>query len=190
MADEENQVDDIDESVEKPPRGSRLVMVLLIVVGLLLLAFGLAAGYIVGQANAPYGIASADSDVDPDASDEAASEDEEELDDEETEEQGEALYISLRPQFTVNFHDGQKERYLMASIDLMARDQEIIDQIEKDMPVVRYQILRVLGRQDGSLFKEGGKDLLLSQILEVIQTIIDSPAGSVEAVYLTSFVVQ
>jgi len=216
MPDEETQVDELDEleeldqSKEKSPARNWLVIGLVACVGSLLLALGLAAGYIVGQVNQPQVMVGADGQVylaagdqvDKEAEAEAAAEAEAEAEAEATaeaeaeavakaeEELGEAIYLSLRPEFTVNFFDGKKERYLMASIDLMARNQEIIDLIEKDKPVVRYQILRVLGRQDATLFEEGGKDQMLGQILEAVQGVIDSPAGEVEAVYLTSFVVQ
>ena len=193
MADEEI-VEETDEETEtRQPAGNRLVIMLVACVGLLLLALGLAAGYIVGQMNSPQLMAGVAGQV-IDGSAEAAGDnagDEGSVDeDEEEEELAEAIYTTLRPEFTVNFHDGKKERYLMASIDLMARDQDIIDLVDKDMPVVRYQILRVLSRQDRTLFDEGGKDRLMGEILAAVQGVIDSPAGEVEAVYLTSFVVQ
>lgn len=189
MAEENIDEEPIEESPEKKPPKNRLVMFLVVCVGLLLLAFGLAAGYIIGQANSPRMLAgdplvTGNGNIEETAEEEAAEEPVEE------EELAEAIYKSLRPEFTVNFHDGQKERYLMASIEVMARNQEVLDRVDQDMPVVRYQILRVLGRQDQTLFEEGGKDRLLTQILEAVQGVVDSPAGNVEAVYLTSFVVQ
>lgn len=191
MPDKETPVDELDEpDKSKKSRIARpsLLVFLVACVAFLLLALGLAAGYIVGQANSlqftrvENGVTS--SEVDAPVEDDADREPEEE------EILADAIYYGLRPEFTVNFHDGQKERYLMVSMDVMARDQEIIDRVERDLPVVRYQILRVLGRQDSSLFEENGKDKLVTDILSTIQGIVDLPTGTVEAVYLTSFVVQ
>ncbi len=186
MADEEAQVEEGQPADKKSGGRNWLVIVLSAFVGVLLLAFGLAAGYIYGQMSAPkvpmpsQSEALADGAEGTEVAGESGSD----------EEQSEAIFKSLKPEFTVNFHDGQKERYLMAAVDVMARSQEVIDLVDKNMPVVRYQILRVLGRQDSSLFEEGGKDQLLTEVLAAIREVIDSPAGNIEAVYLTSFVVQ
>lgn len=191
MPDKETPVDELDEpDKSKKSRIARpsLLVFLVTCVAFLLLALGLAAGYIVGQANSPQfthvenGVTSSEVD--------ALVEDDADREPEEEEILADAIYYGLRPEFTVNFHDGQKERYLMVSMDVMARDQAIIDRIKRDLPVVRYQILRVLGRQDSTLFEENGKDKLVTDLLSAIQAIVDLPTGTVEAVYLTSFVVQ
>jgi len=188
MADEETDKGDKDSLDGAKPKSSKLVLFLSVVVCLLLLAFGLAAGYIVGQTTAPpVVIASAEGvadgatgELDGDGSEVAV----------EGEEQAEAIFLSLRPEFTVNFRDGEKERYLMAALDVMARNKAVIKEVEKNMPVVRYQVLRVFGRQNKSIMEETGKDKLVADILAAIQEVVKSPEGKVEAVYFTSFVVQ
>jgi flagellar basal body-associated protein FliL len=186
MADDETQVEDGQSGDKKPAGRNWLVIALSAFVGVLLLALGLAAGYIFGQMSAPPVAMASQSEAPVDGADGVEVGDESSSD----QELSEAIFKSLRPEFTVNFHDGQKERYLMAAIDVMARSQDVIDLVDKNMPVVRYQVLRVLGRQDATLFEEDGKDQLLTEVLAAIQKVIDSPAGNVEAVYLTSFVVQ
>ncbi|MBV1961494.1 MAG: flagellar basal body-associated FliL family protein [Immundisolibacteraceae bacterium] len=195
MADEETDLDEIDPLEEVKPKGSKLVLFLSVCVGLLLLAFGLAAGYIVGQSTAPaVMVAGVDGGVETAAAglfgDEVEEEAEEEEVEEETEELADAIFLSLRPEFTVNFSDGAKERYLMAALDVMARNKAVIEEVEKNMPVVRYQVLRVFGRQTNSVMDESGKDQLIADILAAIQEVVKSPEGKVEAVYFTSFVIQ
>ena len=196
MADEETELDEIEELEGAKPKGSKLVLFLSVCVGLLLLAFGLAAGYIIGQTTAPpIMVAGIDGATggDPgglfgEAAEDAEAEEAEE--EEEPEELADAIFLSLRPDFTVNFSDGAKERYLMAALDVMARNKAVIDEVEKNMPVVRYQVLRVFGRQNKSILDESGKDQLVEDILAAIQEVVKSPEGKVEAVYFTSFVIQ
>ena len=78
----------------------------------------------------------------------------------------------------------------MAALDVMARNKMVIEEVEKNMPVVRYQVLRVFGRQNKSVMDEKGKDQLIADILAAIQEVVKSPEGKVEAVYFTSFVIQ
>ena len=195
MADEETDLEDIDQPQEVKPKGSKLVLFLSVCVGLLLLAFGLAAGYIVGQSTAPQVmVAGVDGMMVPAASglfgDDSQEEEEAEEVVEEAEELADAIFLSLRPEFTVNFKDGVKERYLMAALDVMARNKAVIKEVEKNTPVVRYQVLRVFGRQTNSVMDESGKDQLVEDILAAIQEVVKSPEGKVEAVYFTSFVIQ
>ncbi len=194
MADEETDLDEIDQPEEGKPKGSKLVLFLSVCVGLLLLAFGLAAGYIIGQTTAPpMMVAGVDSSVDGAAGGLFGDDSEEEAEEEpeeEPEELADAIFLSLRPEFTVNFSDGVKERYLMAALDVMARDKSVIQEVEKNMPVVRYQVLRVFGRQNKSIMDESGKDQLIADILAAIQEVVKTPEGKVEAVYFTSFVIQ
>ncbi|MBL4621982.1 MAG: flagellar basal body-associated FliL family protein [Immundisolibacteraceae bacterium] len=195
MADEETDLEDIDQPQEVKPKGSKLVLFLSVCVGLLLLAFGLAAGYIVGQSTAPQVmVAGVDGMMVPAASglfgDDSQEEEEAEEVVEEAEELADAIFLSLRAEFTVNFKDGVKERYLMAALDVMARNKAVIEEVEKNMPVVRYQVLRVFGRQTNSVMDESGKDQLVEDILAAIQEVVKSPEGKVEAVYFTSFVIQ
>ncbi len=192
MADDTTDLEQ-EELPQKKTRSINLVMFLTIVIALLMLAFGLAAGYIVGQTTAlsAAGAGAAEvSEQDAEQTAEDAAEAAEADSAEAIEAQGEAIYYSLRPEFVANFHDGSKERYLMANIDVMARDKAIIDAVEKNQPMIRYQILRVFGRQGIELMQEDGKDRLVEQVLSAVQESIKVPEGTVESVFFTSFVIQ
>ncbi|HAC34239.1 MAG TPA: hypothetical protein DCF45_06955 [Gammaproteobacteria bacterium] len=192
MADDTTDLEQ-EELPEKKSRSISLVMLLTIVIALLMLAFGLAAGYIVGQTTAISMVGTGTAEVSEQDGEQAAAEAAEEVEADAAatiEAQGEAIYYSLRPEFVANFHDGNKERYLMANIDVMARDKAIIDAVEKNLPMIRYQILRVFGRQGVELMQEDGKDRLVEQVLAAVQESIKVPEGTVESIFFTSFVIQ
>ena len=192
MADDTTDLEQ-EELPEKKSRSISLVMLLTIVIALLMLAFGLAAGYIVGQTTAISMVGTGTAEVSEQDGEQAAAEAAEEVEADAAatiEAQGEAIYYSLRPEFVANFHDGNKERYLTANIDVMARDKAIVDAVEKNLPMIRYQILRVFGRQGVELMQEDGKDRLVEQVLAAVQESIKVPEGTVESIFFTSFVIQ
>ena len=102
-----------------------------------------------------------------------------------------AIFYTLRPEFTANFDDGTGMHYLQLSLDVMARDQEVIDEVQAQAPKLRYEILKVIGRQDAAIYTQAGKDAMLADILDALRQNVRTPDGkTVEAVYYTSLVVQ
>lgn len=102
----------------------------------------------------------------------------------------EAVFLTLRPDFTANFNDGEAMRFMQLGLDVMARDEVILKEVEKFMPKVRYEILKILSRQNNAVYSPEGKDALLADILAKLREIITTDVGTVEDVYYTSFLIQ
>jgi len=104
-----------------------------------------------------------------------------------------AEYLPLET-MVVNFTDAKLARYLQVDIQLMAYDPEVLKLAEENMPVIRNDILVLLGSQSyEQMSTREGKEKLRQQILEAVNGILTQQAGAekgVEAVYFTNFVMQ
>jgi flagellar protein FliL len=104
------------------------------------------------------------------------------------------LYLPLDPPFVVNFQADQLVRFLQVSVEVMSRDQKTLDLLKNNDPVVRNDLLILLGNQKYTeLSTPAGKEQLRTDALMAIRKDLAQAGGdpkSVEAVYFTSFVMQ
>jgi flagellar FliL protein len=107
---------------------------------------------------------------------------------------GPALYVALDPPFVVNFEAEQLVRFLQVTVQLMSRDPATVDLIKANDPVVRNDLLLLLGNQSyATISSREGKEKLRLQSLEAVRKVVVAAGGKadqVEAVYFTSFVMQ
>ena len=106
----------------------------------------------------------------------------------------EALYHGIHPPLLVNFVDERgKGRFLQVSLEVMSRDQRVIDQIKNHLPVIRNNLILAYGDVDYALVTtREGKAQMLEEALMEINAILEEETGKagVEAVYFTNVVVQ
>lgn len=105
----------------------------------------------------------------------------------------EAHYLTLDPSFIVNLPDRGKQRFLQASVTLMARTSTALFRIEQNMPVIRHTITNVLSAQTiSSIQSPGGIEQVRSQALDQINTVLTAELGSeaIEQLLFTAFVMQ
>src|SRR5688572_7063258 len=112
----------------------------------------------------------------------------------ESEPKGPALYVALDPPFVVNFEAEQLVRFLQVTVQVMSRDQVTVDLIKANDPVVRNDLLLLLGNQHyETISSREGKEKLRGLALEAVRKVVVNAGGKgelVEAVYFTSFVMQ
>jgi flagellar FliL protein len=105
-----------------------------------------------------------------------------------------ALYVPLDPPFVVNFEAEQLVRFLQVTVQVMSRDPATIDLIKANDPVVRNDLLLLLGNQNyATISSREGKEKLRQQALEAVRKVVTNAGGKaskVEAIYFTSFVMQ
>ena len=112
---------------------------------------------------------------------------------EEPEELAPPIYLPLDPPLVASFEDRQAVRFLQLTLEVMARDQEAIDAVQTHMPVIRNNLLLLMGgRTLTELTSREGKEGLRQESLEEIQRILTVNYGEpgVEELYFTSFMVQ
>lgn len=104
------------------------------------------------------------------------------------------IYTGLHPPLVVNFDDLRGvPHYMQITMEVMARDQGVINAVREHMPVIRNNLILLYGN---SVYEEvttrSGKEKMLADGLAEIQKVIKAQTGQngVEAVYFTSLIVQ
>lgn len=104
------------------------------------------------------------------------------------------IYLPLAPPFAANFKNNPEARLVQIEISLAARDQKVLDALTRHMPMLRNNILMVLGGDDPAVLKTAeGKAALRGKIKEEIKKILSEQSEfkeGVEDVYFTGFVMQ
>jgi len=157
------------DAAAEAPKGSRKKLIFILIVTLA--AIGGAAAYFLKG-----------SDAHPDAAEKKA------------EHKLPAQYIALDPPFVVNFDAGSTARFLQVAVQLMTRDPETVEFLKQHDPVIRNDLLLLLGnvRYEEVQTREG-KEALLQTALEAVRKILKAEGAKpekLEAVYFTSFVMQ
>lgn len=103
------------------------------------------------------------------------------------------VYLPLDPPLVASFQDGGQIRFLQVTVELMARDEKVGGLVKTHSPVIRNNLLMMLGGETlATLTSREGKDELRSRALTEVQRILKDTTGEpgVEDLYFTSFVVQ
>ena len=106
---------------------------------------------------------------------------------------GPPQYLPLDPALVVSLDENGITRYLQVSVEVMARDAAAIEAVQRHMPVVRNNLLLLLGgRSIPELNSREGKEALRGDALGEVQQILVEQTGEpgVEEIYFTSFVIQ
>jgi flagellar FliL protein len=102
------------------------------------------------------------------------------------------LYYAIDPPLVVNFEDGSVVRFLQISMEVMAHDQKAIDGVQKNIPLIRNNLLMLMSNRNyQSMMSRDGKDKLRQEALAEVRA-VQKKAGSpdVDDILFTSFVVQ
>jgi flagellar protein FliL len=107
---------------------------------------------------------------------------------------GPPIYVALDPPFVVNFEAEQLVRFLQVTVQVMSRDPATVEIVKANDPVVRNDLLLLLGGQHyQTISTREGKEKLRQEALDSVRRVVKSAGGKaerVEAVYFTSFVMQ
>lgn len=104
-----------------------------------------------------------------------------------------AQYVVLKPEFVVSFQVGTRQRFLQSSIEVMTRQQAVVDALTLHEPMIRNDIIRIMGEQDFKQLRTAeGRVALQKQLLKHLKGAMKREAGTdgVEAVLFTNFVMQ
>jgi flagellar FliL protein len=105
---------------------------------------------------------------------------------------GKVAYFAIDPPLVVNFEDGAAVRFLQVTMEVMARDPHAMDVVQKNVPLLRNNLLLVMSnRSFQSLMTRDGKEKLRQEALAEINKITHKEsAPDVDNLLFTSFVVQ
>lgn len=102
------------------------------------------------------------------------------------------IYFAIDPPLIVNFEDGDAVRFLQVSMQVMARDQRAIDSVQKNVPLIRNNLLLLMSNRNyKTLMSREGKEELRKEALAAIRAVQQTVGGpQIEDLLFTSFVVQ
>ena len=104
-----------------------------------------------------------------------------------------AVYLTFESPFVVNFIDKNQIRYLQINVEIMARDQEVIDAVTTHMPKIKNNFLILFSDLDFEMITNAaGKQKLRDLALEELRKILkdEGDKSEVEALYFTGLVMQ
>jgi flagellar FliL protein len=103
------------------------------------------------------------------------------------------FYQGLDPDFIVAFQNPKTVRFIKLSIEVMTRNDDVIEDVKLHMPAIRDRVIILLsGKSEDSLLETDGKEQLRKEVLAAVQNVLKENTGEpgVEAVYFTNFVMQ
>ena len=121
---------------------------------------------------------------------------------------GKINYFALEPPFVVNLRDGDRLRFMQASIQVMTYDTHVIDAIQKHSAPLRHSLLMLLSDQSVStMYNAQARESIRTSALAEVQRILEKYAGittdhhvtgedgknhpsSVQELYFTNLVIQ
>lgn len=109
------------------------------------------------------------------------------------EELGPPKYLALDPALVVSFEDQNAIRFLQVTVEVMARDEAAIEAVTTHTPVIRNNLLMLMGGKTlNDLTTREGKEQLRQEALQEVQKILEQNGAkaNIEDLYFTSFVVQ
>lgn len=104
-----------------------------------------------------------------------------------------AEFLSLEPWFTVNLQDTDPEKYFQCGIVLEITEPKALDEVKKQMPVLRSNMLLLLsGKYSREIMSLEGKKKLVDELLATARDGLDleQPNKGIDAVHFSIFVIQ
>ncbi|WP_242467311.1 flagellar basal body-associated FliL family protein [Ectothiorhodospira shaposhnikovii] len=104
-----------------------------------------------------------------------------------------AIYLPLDPPLVVNFQGSGRIRFVQVGIVIMARDQAVLDGISRHMPVIRNNLMVLMGSKTyEDLITREGKEQARAEVLEEVVNVLGmrGERTQIEAVYFNSLVMQ
>lgn len=102
------------------------------------------------------------------------------------------IYVPLNPAMIVNFAN-DPSGFMQVEVQIMARDQHVIDVVKANEPAIRNALLMLFGgkTRDDVITREG-KEALRKETLSAVQSVIgpQTAPANVEDVYFTSLIAQ
>ena len=147
MADEELELD-----VNEPKSSSKKMIIMIVVAVLLLNGIGIGAWMFLGGSEDDKGSSATDK---------------------EKTEQAPLKYLTMVPEFIVNFGPGSKVRYLQVDLQVATRDESALELVGTYRPVIRNDILVILSDVNYLDLKDrAGKEALQKRLLNTINKVL------------------
>jgi flagellar FliL protein len=105
----------------------------------------------------------------------------------------EKLYFDMSKPIVVDFPKGSEAKHGRITVSMLVEGAESIDVLKKNEPMIRNNLLMLIGAQDSSVLNtREGKDMLRKAMLDDVTAVLIKMAGKgqVKDIFFTSFVMQ
>lgn len=178
--------DDDLELDEEPAKKSNIKLIIILVVAAVIL--------IAGTGIVTYLLLADDAPNTAVKNEKNDSENNDSNDDEASEVKKEAIYLPLEPAFVVNFQGKSSARYLQIKVEVLTRDETIVDKLKRHDPMIRNNLLLLFSAQSAKELRSiEGKEALRQAVTTEINKVLVQESGdekTIESVFFTSFVMQ
>ncbi|WP_339857883.1 flagellar basal body-associated FliL family protein [Pseudohongiella acticola] len=102
-------------------------------------------------------------------------------------------YMELSPAFIVNFPHQGRQRFMQATVTIMARDAEALQAVTQHMPVIRHNLINLLSAQLILVFEDpAGIERLRQMATDEVNQVLQREIGrdGIEQLLFTNFVMQ
>lgn len=104
------------------------------------------------------------------------------------------LYYSLQPTFVMSYMVQGRQRYVQLGLDIATHNPKVIEAMQTHDPLIRSEVLRIVGEHPYAQLRTGvGKLELLQQLQNRFNNILQQEAQittGVDAVLVNNFVMQ
>ena len=105
-----------------------------------------------------------------------------------------SVYVSLNPEFVINFRDrNARSKFLKAELSVATTEEEVAEAVELHMPAIRNAMVLLLSRQIyEDLIPHEGKEALRQQALADVQSLLEERIGKpgIDDLYFNNFVMH
>lgn len=105
----------------------------------------------------------------------------------------EKLYFDMSKPIVVDFPKGSAAKHGRITVSMLVEGTESIEVLKKNEPMIRNNLLMLIGAQDSSVLNtREGKDMLRKSMLDDVTAVLTKMAGKgqVKEIFFTSFVMQ
>lgn len=106
---------------------------------------------------------------------------------------GSPQFFPIRPAIVVNIPSKGRIRFLQIQVDIMSRDDDVIEDLEAYAPLIKNELISLFSSQNyAEMVTVEGKETLRKEALKRVQKVMSEQAGveGIEQILFTSFVTQ
>lgn len=103
------------------------------------------------------------------------------------------VYVQLEPNFTINYTDNNRLRYMTLAVSLAVGSNEAALDVNAHSDAIRHAIIMLVSAKTDDTFKtHEGREQLRQEILETVQALLEREVGEplVTEVYITDMILQ
>ena len=103
------------------------------------------------------------------------------------------IYVPLEPNFTINYTDNNRLRYMTLALSLVVENNEAALDVNAHSDALRHEIIMLVSAKSDETFKtHEGRAQLRQELLKRVQSVLEQEVGDplVSEVYITDMILQ